>query len=70
MAVKDKYNHSISLSQDSDKRLRELQAKGYSIRQLLELGMDTIKETPKKAKKEAEKIEPIHQVVMETEKGF
>jgi len=42
MTVKDKYNHSISLSQESEKKLDTVRALGYSMPQIMDVGMDEL----------------------------
>jgi hypothetical protein len=42
MTVKDKYNHSISLTQEAEKKLDTVRALGYSMPQIMDVGMDEL----------------------------
>ena len=58
MTVKDKYNHSISLSQESEKKLDTVRALGYSMPQIMDVGMDELLAMNKQAKEDKPEAQP------------
>jgi len=57
MPVKDKYHHSISLTKDMEEKLDKVRGAGYSIPQILDVGLDSLMEYVKGEKVETKKAE-------------
>lgn len=49
MVVKEKYCHSVALSTEMEQKLDSVRALGYSIPQILEVGMDELIKSMEKA---------------------
>lgn len=51
MAVKEKFNHSVSLTIAQEQKLDKVRLLGFSIPQIIDVGMDTLLEMQAEQKK-------------------